>query len=176
MLPLDYEVGSNIINILVKFKEGKLRKLGRLKSMFLLKTKESFSINDGYVVVHWRRGDQSRTRCKGIDKSVNCKDAEFLIKYIQQYVFSRRGITKTMKRILIATDEKNPRQLQKLRNADYVVIHDILNSSQWREQYSVAVHQRQSTSVIDSDFYSMEELIDLLVSSNKYFPTEKTTC
>ena len=87
--------------------------------------------NNNNIVIHWRRGDQLTTRCTskwgGLkDHSINCRSVDELIYDIKYFVsfYPIRNYTN----ILIATNEKNLTILNKLRNNQFIIISDLINS------------------------------------------------
>ena len=66
-----------------------------------------------YTVVHWRRGDQLTTRCKGErDASVNCDNSTVLIELLKNQTQD--------KLVYIATNEKDDSpQVEILKNEGY---------------------------------------------------------
>lgn len=78
-----------------------------------------------FTVVHWRRGDQLRTRCKAkLDHSVNCFGAKELIDEISKYNTNQSGL------VYIATNEEaDSPELLLLREAGYKTSSDIATAT-----------------------------------------------
>lgn len=72
--------------------------------------------NNMYTAIHWRRGDQS-ARCKaGLDKSVNCNSVDAFVEEVRSIAID--------KLIYIATDERNEKVLQRLKEEGFLLFGD----------------------------------------------------
>jgi len=108
---------SNIYNIGVGKKGTAKASNNSGKGKYISSSSDTTTTTSSFTVVHWRRGDQLTTRCKGQkDRSVNCADSLALIDLVRQN--SNDSL------IYIATNEKNSAEIENLRNASFVVFQD----------------------------------------------------
>ena len=120
--PKEATLRATTVNIPFRLKPAIQAQIQRLKNDVLGGEEKG-----PYTVVHWRRGDQLTTRCtSGVDKSVNCKDASFLMLRISTSLGAQSNF-EAKDRVYLATNEaRDSNEMTILRLHGMHVIQDEL--------------------------------------------------
>lgn len=100
-----------------------------------------------YAVVHWRRGDQLRGRCRrGLDTSVNCGTADDLAEKVHQHC--------NLSIIYVATDEpQDSTAMETLRSAGFVTFSDVATASFLGQTDSLTVLAVEVQLMLDAEMF-----------------------
>lgn len=112
-----YLSASPLINATldIRYESLPLRFSAKYKNYFLNMIQSNYHFDyrrDNFTVVHWRRGDQMKSRCTGkelSDYSVNCvNDVQIFLAEVKRELNVRGISKKNNKMVYIATQERNP--------------------------------------------------------------------
>jgi hypothetical protein len=89
------------------------------------KAKQGLGLDDqNYWVVHWRRADVLRNRCKDRHRSFNCENETQLVSRVKQHLHTYSDDSKL--KVYLATNEQNPNILRNLTKQGFILFSHVI--------------------------------------------------